>query len=84
MSESKKKNDAESTLVTKAKPVNDSVIYLGKTINDAANGFLLKSGTIYNNGIPEHVSERAKIDAEIIKNIVPVNEAGRILRYRRS
>ena len=84
MSENKKETKGESTPTPKVKNIKDSVIYLGKTINDAANGFLLKSGTIYNNGIPEHVSERAKIDAEIIKNIVPVNEAGRILRYRRS
>jgi hypothetical protein len=55
-----------------AKKGPEKVIYLGPTIVDGA--FLLKSNTIYSNGLPPDVAERVKVDPELAKFIVPIGK----------
>jgi hypothetical protein len=60
----------------------DRIIYLGPTVVDRDGGkvFMLKSGTIYSNGLPDDVKERVKEDGHLAKLFVPVGKIAHTMR----
>jgi len=53
------------------------LIYLGPTLIDGA--FVLKSNTIYANGLPPEVAERVKADADLAKFFVHVTKTAKVM-----